>query len=413
MRICGGMSVAKHAPMRRRFLASFALLISCTTTSPPPPVPDVATGPLQLNDVSILFPLSKTYLSASSSGARGTLLPESLYYAIGPITGSTLPAGVGGDGSAQYGDLHVVAMRIDPCFGSLDPAPDGSGCTAQLRLIFQELTQPAGEPLNAFDSGLHAFYELSRADLLQLAHDIAEYRAASSTGRLGALAVNPIFASEGEDGDYATGLRALILKYAGAQNLTRVTELSMQNDDFLWKFSGVDVSDAASDQFTALPIPSLAGSAVSQTFFRNFGPPSAAQYMPSTTSADDLTALAGSDETTAQAQAAFAALVRIDNPSDNSPNTIDCASCHTATPLSLQIAQPEFGLVEATAPGAFQADGTYVLASELTPTFPADLDGKLLQFHVFSYIGITAQIDQRVVNESAAVVVYLNQALGL
>ena len=51
--------------------------------------------------------------------------------------------------------------------------------------------------------------------------------------------------------------------------------------------------------------------------------------------------------------------------------TIDCASCHLATPVSRLVAQPMFGLDDRMAPDAFAADGTFVLASELTATFPS------------------------------------------
>ena len=403
------MSVAQRGRMPRSLLASLGLLVACTTYTPPVP-PDVPTGPLQLNDVSILFPLSTTYLSASSSGARGALVPESLYDSFGGITGSTFGPDDDDVGHADYGDLHAVAMRIDPCFAALDPDPQGFGCTAQLRLVFQEVRRPdTSMPPSAFDSGLHAFYQLSRADLLQLAHDIAAFRAASSTGRLGALAIHPLFARDGESGEFASGVRGLILEYAGAQNLTRLARLSSLGDR-TWAFNSDDVGDRG--QLTALPIPSLAGSAAQQFFLGGDGDVFTGGYEPSTTSSDDLTALAGLGEPTAEAQTAFAALVRIDNPRDHSATTIDCESCHTATPLSRYNAAPTYGLVEATAPGAFQADGTYVLASELTPTFDSGSDFPF-QLHAFSYLDTTPEIDQRVVNESAAVVVYLNHALGL
>ena len=383
----------------------------CASTSgDPTSPPDVATGPLQLNDVSILFPLSTTYLCASSAGARGELLPEALYNAVGPITGSFLSAGFAGDGSALYPNLHVVSLRVDPCFAALDPDPQGSGCAAQIRLVFQEVTLVSPTPL-AFDSGLHAFYSLSRADLLALAQGIAAFRAANSTGRLGALAPSPIIAQQGFDGAYARGIRSLVLQYAGAANLTRVAELSSLNDRIAWRFSTADMVDATADTFTSLVIPTLPGDATVQGF-AEAADGTSTNYNPATTSADDLTALAaGSAITTAQAQTAFDALVRIDNPTDDTANTIDCASCHTATPLSLQDAGPRFGLHEEASGSAYQADGTYVLASELTPTFTPTVE--VNQLHAFSYIGGGAEINQRVVNESAANVVYLNHALGL
>ena len=66
---------------------------------------------------------------------------------------------------------------------------------------------------------------------------------------------------------------------------------------------------------------------------------------------------------------AFEALVHVDHPGRHSPDTIDCASCHFATPTSRLVAKVHFGLDERSAPGAFTAEGGGVTAAELTATF--------------------------------------------
>lgn len=387
----------------------------------PDVLPDAAVsgGAIQMNDVSILFPLTapgasvNNFLSASSAGARGTLLPSNLYDAVGHISGSSGNPEPGGTGNAAYGDLHVVAIRIDPCFAALAPDPHGAGCINQLRVVFQELTTVDGK-VTAFDSGLHAFYQLTRADLDSLTAAIGSLRASNSTGeRLGGLVPHPIIARQGLDGAMADGVRKLVLAYAGEQNLTRVTELSATNTGFDWTFSGFDVSDAASATFTPMMIPTLSG-ATSQTFFRGFGSVTpAGEFMPPTSGSDDLVPLADGSAamqlTPTARQAAFDGLVRVDNPGDNSPNTTDCASCHLATPVSHLIAQPLFGMVEAQNPNAFQPDGVYVLASEMAPQFDAT---GAFNVHAFSYVGSDPGINQRTVNETAAIVAYLNANAG-
>ena len=373
----------------------------CAPTGGDPIAPPVvATGPLQLNDVSILFPLSATYLCASSAGSNGPLLPAALFDAL-PL--AQMPSGI-----SMYQELRAVALRIDPCFASLDPDPQGSGCAAQIRLVFEEVTLSDTNAPTAFDSGVHALYSLTRAELLTLAQSIAAFRAANSTGRLGALAPSPIIAEQGEAGAYAQGIRSLVLQYANPANLVRVTAMTSDNDRACWTFDGDQ--DATTDTFAPLAIPTLAGSATQQRFITGAG--GATAFVPGTTSADDLMPLANGFVPAAQAGSALDALVRIDNPTDESANTIDCVSCHTATPLSLEIAGPIYGFDEEASGSAYRADGTYVLASELTPTLPpAVLPTD--QLHAFSYINGDPEISQRVVNESAAVVVYLNHALGL
>ncbi|HTJ45304.1 MAG TPA: hypothetical protein VL463_24525 [Kofleriaceae bacterium] len=387
-----------------RLAYSLLVIAACGGGAPSQPDAFVDGGAIQMNDVSILFPLNgaaSTYLAASDAGARGVLLPPALYDAVGHLSGSTGSPPPGGIADAVYGDLHVVAIRIDPCFGN--------ACDDQLRLVFQEVKDDGSGGATTFDSGLHAFYRISREDVVTIAHAIGSLRASNSSGeRLGGLAPHPILVTQGMNGAFADGLRTIVLRYAGASNLVRVTKMSATQVGFSWEFSGFDVSDANAPHFTPMVIPTLAG-AEGQNFFRGFANDTIdGQFNPATTSADDLTGLA--DETHAQSMSpsdrakAFAALVRIDHPAHDSPDTIDCASCHLATPISKLVA-PRFGLDEAHADGVFEADGVHVLPSELGATF--DPSGPF-NLHAFSYVDRSPAINQRTVNETAAVVELLS-----
>jgi hypothetical protein len=116
-----------------------------------------------------------------------------------------------------------------------------------------------------------------------------------------------------------------------------------------------------------------------------------------------------SSMTAQQRQAEFDGLTRVDSPAKNSPDTIDCASCHLATPVSQIIAQPMFSLKESDDSFAFHADGHWVLPSEMTATFDSS-DTAPFNLHAFSYVDQTPAINQRVVNETAAIVAYLDTA---
>jgi hypothetical protein len=134
-----------------------------------------------------------------------------------------------------------------------------------------------------------------------------------------------------------------------------------------------------------------------------------ATLTPATTSADDLTPLLSGMISTQQSpdatlDAAFDALVRIENPAKNSPTTIDCGSCHLATPTALFVARPLLGLDDTTSPLAFQPDGVHVTAAEMAPTLPSASS----DFHASSYFNAEATVNQRVVNETASIVDYLN-----
>jgi hypothetical protein len=385
-------------------------------------LPD-ASGPIAatMNDVSVLFPLPATeadvgnLLAPSAAGTQGTLVPGALYASLGSTPGA--------DGGPQlvgpYSGLRVVAMRIDPCFASLDPNPRGVGCTAQIRLIFQQVAwQPGGA--SASDAALHAFYDLSRDDFLALARALVDLRLANAVGApTGGLAPNPIMASQGLGGPMSQGVEALILQYAGEKNLVRLAQFAALINELeaIWTMSAFDVGNGATiatpSAIATIPVDGgafvegIGGSADRPG--PDGGPAFLSVRFGPTTSPDNFSALddghPGSLAATAL-QAAFDGLVQVENPKDNSPNTIDCASCHLATPTEILVAKPLFGLDDTTSPLAFQPDGVHVTAGDMAPTF--GINGGDFNIHAFSYFGASPGINQRVVNETAAVVEYLN-----
>jgi hypothetical protein len=105
--------------------------------------------------------------------------------------------------------------------------------------------------------------------------------------------------------------------------------------------------------------------------------------------------------------AAFDGLVRVENPTVTTVNTIDCARCHAATPTELLVAEPIFSLDDRTSALAFQPKGAIVSQAQMAPTFINPDDGQF-NIHAFSYFGASPGISQRTVNETAFVVDYLN-----
>jgi hypothetical protein len=366
-------------------------------------------------------------LAASSSGSLGTLLPHALYSQAGTIAPiDELPNATQSD---DYAELHVVAMRLDPCFAALAPDPHGAGCAAQLRLILQVINDQEGDDggdvIGAFDSAVHVFYSLTRDQLLTLAQALVALRTEQANGvALGALAPHPIIADQGLGGAMSQGVQSLILQFAGEQNITRVAEFAFAGAFLAWGFEAVDVTDATKPVTSEFAIPTLGlnddGSPVSSEELTNGGvndnttdpssvPPFIAMLSPVTSSSDNLTPLLSgmtSSLSSADLTAAFDALVRIENPTLNSPTTIDCASCHMATPTEKLVVMPNFGLDDTTSALSFRPSGTSVTAADLTATF-APVNGRV-DLHAFSYVSSTPAINQRVVNETASVVEYLN-----
>lgn len=386
-------------------------------------------SPVTMNDVSIMFPLgtaadySTGHLRADSAGSRGALFPASIFQNI-HIEGSATSGGVGGPAMAPYANIRVVALRLDPCFGELHPSPTATTCRNQLRLVFQELNG-SGSAVTTYDSGVHALYSITREDLLALVNEIVRLReAAGGQSGKGPLAPHPLMVSQGLSGSFSTALQKLILQYAGEQNLVRATAMTTANNGFQWQFFGFDVTRAT---LAAAPIkiPTLAMTAsadtTSEIFFRGFQTSTdpIGMITPKPTGPDDFSVLA--DVQTALAlsapdQAKLAnALARVDNPAIYTPDTVDCARCHTATPLGQNVARDRLHLAEGSDADAFKPDGHWVTADEMKTTdfsfaSATKTNVPLVNVHAFSYANSLPAINQRTVNETAAVVQFLNDA---
>jgi hypothetical protein len=75
------------------------------------------------------------------------------------------------------------------------------------------------------------------------------------------------------------------------------------------------------------------------------------------------------------------------------------------TLIAKGVALPLFGFDDTMSPLAFQPDGTNVTAGDMQAVWtPSDFPN----IHAFSYLGVDPGINQRVVNETALVVEYLN-----
>lgn len=381
---------------------------SAAPTKKPPGVTDHA----QMNDLSVMFPLARSqaewesYLTPGSQGATGTLLPYSLYSAVDT-------------NAVAYADLRLVSFRLDPCFAQIGPI-DSSACEPQLRLIFQTLAFEDGAA-TANDDAVHAFYRLDGGQFEAALGEIIGIREANGgTAALGPLAPHPIMAQQGLDGPMATQLRATVLKYAGSATLVRFTlfrsaglnapaPAGASGEARFWNFHGFDV---AADTATPIAIPSLPDGAVSANLPSTATEPLYASFQPETVAADDIQVLANYGlalaASAADRQGGYDAALRIENPNVHSPNTIDCVSCHMSQPARQLTAEKYFGLSAVGNANAFATDPG-IPATDVVPT-TAVLDGDRLNLHAFSYRGTAAMINQRVINETAAILAYVRGA---
>jgi len=390
---------------------------ACTTDNPDYPdcLPEddgkadaASAGMAQMNDLTIVMPLATTQAQFDGYLPATQLLPKALYTSKFPDPSGGHP--IGSDVTMTYDHLRVVAVRLDPCFAQIGPVTDPSGCDNQLRIVFQSLDYGSGST-SAIDGAVHAFYRLSREQLIAAIKDIVALRKANGQRTaMGPLAPHPLIVKQGEDGAFAQGLNAILLKYASPANLIRFTHFQSSNLQTVWGFAGFDYDGST---LTPMVIPNLPDKATSVSFFQGFASPMNGGFTPESTAEDSVTLLANAANAKAAAksaqQAAYDAALRIENPNFHSPNTIDCASCHVGNAARLLIGDDVLGLSATGNPNLFTRDPKFVSARSMKQT--TDVRKQPLNVHMLSYRNDKLMIGQRVINETAATVAYVNGVL--
>lgn len=389
----------RAAPLAAALVAALvAGEVACSTaTEPGPAAPRALTVDVGVHDVSFLYPLPPqaqrtSLLGAASAGARGPLLPADLYGGLPPLDLLT-------PNLESYHLFRVVAVRLDPCFPGLGVVDEAS-CKNQLRLVMQPVVPQVGtQALTTSDTALHLFYALSRVELADVLAQLVELRRASGVAD-GPVGVHPALARDGVEGAFARGARSLLLAHAGRENLTRITFMALEQVGQAWRFGGFEVEGGA---LRPMLIP-LVG--VKEQTFQNLDLKGrtferAATY-PASPAEDDLRLLL--DPTALEAASPAARLVaykhalRIENPTAHSPDTIDCATCHVASPAR-RFAEATYGL-SAEGPERYSHPAGAPLAGA-TGTATNEL-------RAFGYFGVQPSVSPRAVNETAEVVHRVN-----
>lgn len=125
---------------------------------------------------------------------------------------------------------------------------------------------------------------------------------------------------------------------------------------------------------------------------------------PAPAAADDysllLDSLTAASASKSAKQAAFDAALRVENPTRNSPNTTDCASCHAVASVRSH-AEDAFGMSSASNANRFTNTKL-----PLGNTTQGAIHGENIR--AFGYVNAQPAIAQRTINESAAVTDWVN-----
>ncbi len=377
--------------MQSRILVAallFAASVSCSSSSSkdaPPLEAVVAEAPalpsLGMNDVSVLIPLSvaKTFLEPASGGAKGVLLPKDVYDKV-PKFGVEPAEGL------VWERMRAVAIRFDGCFS----VP--SGCEAQIRIVMQPLLESG----MTNDSALHLFYRLTEDELAAMVPRLRHLRELAPEATDGPLDVSPALVAQGAEGPYATALRELVLELAGEQSFSRMTFFlrapPLQEE---WFFGGFDRLNGTLRQLDIV--------GVGKSNQRVDRPDTAEGYEYAFTPAgkvpEDVSALLVSAKAKTapveDVKKAFAAFLRIENPTKYGPDALPCAGCHVSTVVT-EHAKKAFGFDAAAEPDAFTSTRDLTMRGAAASS-PPSLRG-------FGYLVKQPMIGRRVINETAAVV---------
>ena len=297
----------------------------------------VSATELALQDISILYPFPTgaelgTLLTAASSGAHGELVPEEVFAMLPPVVSHPNRR------SNARTETRLVGLRANCAFDTLlrdDP------CHGQLQLVFQVIATGAGGSAEIFDASIHAIYPLDDATFMQLLRDLLALRNANGGFAAQPLGVHPIMAREGLAGAFASATNDLVLRYGGADNLHKVTFITIDEPTpdarggEVWTFGAVEHSDAG---WESLEIPTFTTATTEQTL-SSIGPATSAaasdfavRASPALPATADLGGLFGSGAIAdaAAAESAYELALRLENPELRSVADAECISCHVS-----------------------------------------------------------------------------------
>lgn len=376
--------------MRHLFLC--ALLVTACGQPPEPYVPGATK--LDLNDVSYLYPLPKTLdgrdalLKLDTEATKGQLLPRAFFDQVKAVDEVL-------DANAIYSGMRIISARVDPCFPT-NKKNEPLKCSKQVRLVGQ-IIELKDNAITTRDGTLHLFFDMTEAEWPTVLEGVNALKAIAKTDTDHApLDVHPTMKSQGLTGEYATRLNKLITDFCGASNLSRVAFMIAGEDGKNWRFGAFNRKSAVLE---VDPIPRFTDKN-EQVVEEHGNEERRSSEMKPTPSNIDLTTLLSYSETqladdlTLQRAAKEALL--IENPDKESPQTIDCASCHLAS-RALTAAIKDRG-IEVTA-----MEERYVAPSRFDMRRIDTVVNNPFAQRAFGYFAADTALSQRTINESAVI----------
>jgi hypothetical protein len=368
---------------------------------------------LGLNQVSVLLPLPKPselplLLQPTDRGAHGELLPSFALPAPALVQNE--------DRATTIANLRLIGIRIDPCYPNLFTTQLAS-CQRTLHLVWQPLVPSDGNTLTTADAAIHTLHRLSDSDFQQFLDSYLQLDAPFPVDRTLPLGVHPQIAQQTLGGSYWRALRQLLLRSVGADNLDRMTYFAVRaviSEKYQgqgWLLSGAEFNGGQ------ISLVAVATTSDSEQHFGNNTAPGpkldtvdsfVGDFIPRTRFSDALLPIVGDSAQAATAplsdiQAAVEVALQIEDPRRNTLDTVDCVSCHVATPARIWAQQHR------------QIDSSKSPNRYTNPSFDLSLrsetSNRTNSLRGFGYYESLVAISQRTVNDTAADAEFINQNL--
>jgi hypothetical protein len=320
-----------------------------------------------------------------------------------------------GNATLYRDSLRVTSARVDPC-------PDPASCIPELRLVWQPIEYDTGEAKwSARDAALHCVYTMSETEFADLKHDLwdikTKYQRLGIDTTLAPLEVHPALRNRNTAGSFSNDIQSVLLKYAGSDNLRKITFTALRVPTKWWRFGGFEKNAQGKWEFADIPrvdAPTLDifNVAVAEG---GLGPDQGIDAIFNVLpeeypESDNLFALINKGYRTndqrdlAVFREKIDAIARFRNPHRSSTRDLDCASCHYADAARYYAANrfPELGSLrsddafENPDPAIYNLRNTTVVASSTRVV------------RAFGYFGDKPAVSQRTIHDSVVSAHWLN-----
>lgn len=356
---------------------------------------------LELNDVSILFPMPKDsadlekmigFSNLPNDTKKYTLVSQSHFSQVKDIASKQRVNFQQGSSPDNYRSWRIVGFRFDPCFPRMVNSNPNSCSSVELRLVAQPFTDVGGS-ISAEDFTAHLVYHIGMGERQVLSNELLRLARLSPVNTIGTpLGVHPGLRQEGYQGAFFESVKSLLISRMTISNLAQIAFMGLERTPEPWNFFFVNVSG------NKLSGPN---SAISLGFL------TPKRMNPASRFADNMGLIL--DRNLEVNEEAMMVTRRIDNPNLHTQASTDCISCHTSTTARLSW-ESKFGRKLKMGGSAFIPAGNDALGGQVTHKLEEGIqDPDPWNVRNFGYFGTRPQIADRVLNETAAAAIFINR----